>query len=286
MFSFLVSFAVLLLTSSTSSSSPPSTISNFCSELHQYATIDTKTVANQTFNLCISYPNWSQKGAQSGGAEQRFNGTHRFDLTPNASAPGHFNCISKYFGKPDPRSLPFGFITIDPDATFNRTAKQPIDSFQNVDIFSASRPYSPHTTKVAWMNWYVHTITKTTNNHQLLRTECLQPASQVKPNATGQSIGIRDFAKDFVTPSSPTHFHPPANTVCVPSKGPQPPTPFVPAKCDPKCETGSLCCKDPSSTDPACCYAVKDCSQVHNYENGEDEKEAFGLLEQDWWSWM
>ena len=290
MFLCLVAVSLLHLTSSTVIT-PPSTISNFCSVLHQYATVDTKTVANQTFKLCIAYPKWSQKGALAGGSEMRFNGTHRFDLTPNASAPGHYNCVSKYFGKPDPRSLPFGFITLDSDATFNHTSKQPIDTFQHVNIFSATRPYSPHTTKVAWMNWYVHTITNTTE-HQLLRSACRQPASQVQPNATGQSIGIRDFGQDFVTPTSAAKFHPPLHTICIPSKGPIPPTPFVPATCDPTCQTDSLCCKDPSSSNPACCYAVKECSQVHNVmeevvekEVVDEEEEAYAVGKQDWWSW-
>ena len=115
---------------------PPATISSFCSTLQQYATITNVTVSNATFSLCIDYPRWSQKGRRDDpqAQDKRFNGTHRFDLTPNSSAPGGVNCVVTEFGIPDPRSMPFSFIAIDADAAFMATSPGPVDGFPHVAI--------------------------------------------------------------------------------------------------------------------------------------------------------
>ena len=118
---------------------------------------------------------------------------------------------------------------------------------------------------------------------EFLRMTCKQPASQVQPGATGLSIGTRDFSRDFVTPPPTGTFTPPAGAVCKAGKGPSPPTPFVPGTtCNPKCDTGTLCCRDPSvKVDDSCCFKVTNCSQVHG-----SSSHAFataGKPSKDWW---
>ena len=242
-----------------SPAAPPVTITSFCSTLHQYATVDGTTVDDEHHQLCIDYPRWSRVIKQP-ALNQRFNGTHRFDLTPNSTAPSGFNCIVTFFGKPDPRSLPFEFIAIDADATLNRSVKS-FDGFSSVQVWAASRPISPHSKAVATMNWFVENTTHAAK-HEFLRTSCTQPASDVRPGAPGLSVGIRDFSKDFVTPPAPRTFDPPAGVVCTGGGGGG--GGFEPSTgCKPACATGALCCKSATGPPPGACFKVTNCSQVH-----------------------
>ena len=279
---------MLLLAGAMALAAPPATLGSFCATLHQFASLNGSSTADSKIPLCLDFPRWSQRAPPPGGAragEERFNGTHRFDLTPNVTAPGGVNCVVTAFGKPDPRSPPFGFVAVDADATFNRTA--PMDGFPGAQVWSAARPFSPHTTKYAWMNWFIAANSSSSSSSsrggglaRLLRSTC----TQLNTFVPGLSVGSRDFAQDFVAPPPPGAFEPPAAAVCTPAPAPgPPPAPFVPGDgCHPACAAGSLCCRDPSvAADTGCCYAVSSCSQVHGGAGARGV--AFTTKGTEWW---
>ena len=251
---------VASLISVAKAQSPPPTHLSWCSNAQQYLTVNGSVKHSVTFHICmdsdLSHLRWS---ANITGHPQRFNGTTRFDLTPNASAPGGFSCVSKYFGKASIHMMPWSMVQIDPNAAFNRTEQQ-VDGFAHVNVWSVYRPArtAPVHIQAQTMEWHIEN-TSVTPSKEFLRSTCIQRAFPPSPPGLMQA-GTRDFSHDYVTPAPAGMFDPPAGVVCQAAPGHRPMVPDD--HCKPKCPAGSLCCRAPGTDPPGYCLTVHSCNQT------------------------
>ena len=240
---------------------PPPTHASWCaSAAHQTLSINGTVKQSRTFSLCLdSTPGSLRWASNVSGHQQAFNGTTRFDLTPNASAPQGVDCVATYFGPPPAGAEPWSFVLVDGNATFNRTEHN-VDGFRDVGVWSVYRPpksHGPFKIQGQWMEWRIEN-TSSTPAKEFLSTTCTQKAFPPSPPGVIQA-GVRDFSGGYQTPAPQGAFEPPKGVKCHPAPGSKP---MVPDDHCGTCPSGSLCCKDPDAKS-GYCLGVKSCSQIH-----------------------
>lgn len=197
-----------------------------------------------------------------GTLQQWFNGTYRFSIDGASGA-----CTSKFFGPPPTgtHSLPWSFVVVDTNATFNRTEHN-YDGFKDVGVWYHQRParhVGPGMIPAQEMEWRIEN-TSTTAEKEFLSSTCIQSAFPPSPPGLMQS-GVRDFHGNYTTPAPAGSFSPPDVSKCKVAPGPEP---FVPDNgCKPACGPDALCCRDPNlGPGNGTCFGVKKCSSVHGEE--------------------
>ena len=100
---------------------PPQIKPAFCADMRQSLTVNGTVTQDETMHLCMDTEALKWSRTTSDQQQQVFNGTDRFDLTPNATAKGGFNCQRTTFGVPKPDSLPFSMVVLDDGANYNRS---------------------------------------------------------------------------------------------------------------------------------------------------------------------
>jgi len=250
-----------LVAALSSGPDPPPTHLSWCADANQYLTVDGNVTQQQKFHLCLdSTPGslrWSR--IMKGIPTQYFNGTTRFDLTPNGTG---FSCVATYFGPASKQQMPWTFVEIDANATFNRTEHN-VDGFKDVNVWTVYRPAKTEPVKIQaqTMEWRIEN-TSTTDSKEFLSASCIQAAFPPSPPGHIQD-GVRDYSANYTTPAPEGSFSPPKGVKCTAAPGSEP---FVPDKgCKPACAKGSLCCRDPNlGPGNGACYGVDDCSQIHS----------------------
>ena len=131
--------AAMLL--ATFAQAPPPTHPSWCADAKQYVSVNGTITHSETFHLCLDSTPGSLRWSRKPGASspiQYFNGTTRFDLTPKGTT-GEMACTATYFGPAKPNMMPWAFVLVDPNATFNRT-EHGYDGFPDVGVWSVYRP--------------------------------------------------------------------------------------------------------------------------------------------------
>ena len=195
------------------SGTPPNVTTDFCCTLEQWVLVNstsgplpppnTTWQPGSRFKLCIDTTNkrWSREG--EGVDTQRFNGTDRFTLTKNTSAPGGYNCVQKTFGPPkEPLGMPWQMVDIDVDASADGT--ETFDGIASVARWVHDRP-KKGMFPAGNMTWHIAPGT----NPSMLRTSYVTAA---EPPAPGVTSGEREFSLYFTT-TLPS-FNPPPGVVC------------------------------------------------------------------------
>lgn len=235
---------------------PPPTHKTWCADAHQYLTVNGTMKQSETFHLCLdSTPGslrWSR--TKAGAVDQYFNGTTRFDVMQNGS------CVATFFGPAKPGQLPWSFVEIDANATFNRTEHY-YDGFKDVNVWTVFRPAKtqPIHIQAQLMEWRIEN-TSSSATKEFLSASCIQKAFPPSPPGLMQD-GVRDFSGKYTTPAPVDSFTPPAGVKCQAAPGSKP---WVPDDgCKPACGTGSLCCRDPAVSPPGYCLGVTSCAEIH-----------------------
>jgi hypothetical protein len=192
-------------------------IKTLCAELTAYDVIDgTKQGFHVEGDVCMDfdlkrYSRYYCEGPNTHPTcrDQRFNGTDRFDLTPDSSAPGGYTCTSETIGPAPAHSFPFTMLEIDADATLNGTEAN-IDGFPSVQVwthFSTGGKPIPD----QHMTWLV--VNTTAPPHELLRysvtIHTVDPAGK-----THTQTSVRDWSTNFTTEVQASAFSPPPGVDC------------------------------------------------------------------------
>ena len=240
---------------------PPPTHPSWCADAKQSLSVNGTVRQSTTFRLCLdSTPGSLRWSSNVTGILQVFNGTTRFDLTPNSSAPGGVSCVATYFGPAISTQMPWSFIRIDDDSAFNRT-EHDVDGFEDVNVWSKYRPeqMEPIRIPAQLMEWRIENTSQGAKK-EFLSSSCIQAAFPPSPPGLMQD-GTRDFSHNYVTPAPESSFSAPSGSHCVPAPGSEP---WVPDDgCKPACPTGALCCRDPHSAPPGYCMSVTSCAEIH-----------------------
>lgn len=252
----------LSIHSAVLSASPAPFHPTWCADVNQTLYVNGSATQSQSFHLCLDSTPGSLRWSQSGmhpGVTQYFNGTTRFDVTPNGT--GTPSCVETYFGPGKASQLPWAFTKIDDNAVFNRTEHN-VDGFKDVNVWTVFRPAHPPPVKTPamTMEWRVEN-TSSTVDKEFLSSSSIQTDPH---DPSKMQDGVRDFSANYTTPAPKDSFSPPAGLKCTAAPGSKP---FEPDDgCKPTCASGSLCCRDPNVPPPGTCFGVTDCSQIHGRE--------------------
>ena len=174
--------------------SPPALQNSYCADVTETLTVDgvKNPLSTNAYNLCVDGVNmrWSQAQAPAGAAYSIFNGTQFWELFPDASLPGGYNCTYKVSGPEPATDMPYRMIDLDADADLNKTETYDgVTGAQNWYSFRAGKTSGGIQYPSEMMHWHLDV---TATNPYMLATECVQAAQA--PNTGKLQHGIRDFS--------------------------------------------------------------------------------------------
>jgi hypothetical protein len=176
-----------------SAASPPTLANSYCADVTETLTVDgvKNPISTNAYNLCVDGVNmrWSQAQAPTGAGYNIFNGTRFWELFPDPSLPGGFNCTYKDSGAEPSTDMPYRMVDMDANADLNKT--ETYDGVKGAQNWYAYRPGSSSggiVRPAEQMHWHVDATVATP---YLLASECDQTAQA--PN-TGLQHGARDFS--------------------------------------------------------------------------------------------
>lgn len=210
---------------------PPVLESSFCTDVVQWKMVNSSLgplppgpyKPGHAFHMCLDTPakRFSMHGVVVDMVSHKvfeawhiYNGTDMFNLTPNASAPGGYQCgfISMAV---DPQADPFAYVVIDDEATPGPPAS--IDGLDGVQTWLHARPRHG-AYEGGNMTWFV-LPGGPGGAPRLLRTSYLQ-YSLMKNHTADANDGQRDFSSNYTKKTD--GLEPPAGVVCTRHAQPPP----------------------------------------------------------------
>jgi hypothetical protein len=194
---FIIAASTLVV--AATAASPPNLDNFYCADVTETLSVDgVKTpISTNAYNLCVDGVNmrWSQAQAPIGAGFSIFNGTVFWELFPDPSLPGGFNCTYRNSGTEPSTDMPYRMVTIDANADLNKT--ETYDGVKNAQNWYAFRPGKSSggmQFPAEQMHWHVDSVASTP---YLLATECVQAAQA--PYTGKLQHGTRDFSANRTT---------------------------------------------------------------------------------------
>jgi hypothetical protein len=188
--------AALTLTMA-SAASPPTLVNSYCADVTETLTVDgvKDPLSTNSYNLCVDGVNmrWSQAQAPAGAGYSIFNGTQFWELFPDPSLPGGFNCTYKISGAEPATDMPYRMVDLDPDADLNKT--ETYDGIKNAQNWYSFRPGKSSggmQYPSEQQHWHIDATGTNEDASYLLASECVQAARA--PNTGKLQHGTRDFS--------------------------------------------------------------------------------------------